>query len=201
MSRQFNYIENLWNKTTKKSSHHVWDNTIQGKDVPAETIKLLADKLQFFPEEKIELLYSNDMIFKFKKNVLIGVTQYRLFKLEDEEIITIPRTEITKLKHIKNNSVSWDFLQCELGSSSRVRNIGIWSTEACDNFIDYLQKHPGSLVPDAQKVLQQQEEQDVRNQQLGLVQSIDQKQQQGSSDSPGRLLDSPGRLIDEQEGL
>ena len=142
-SRILSYIEGASRNIVEKDTNFVTTNTIEGKSVSGDTVKQLSKTLNFFPDEKIELLYSDNRVFYFNKNVIVGITNYRLFKLEKEEISHLFRSDIQSVRQVKNNVWTWDKIECTVKNDrslkiAEVRTFGIFHSTACAYFVLWL---------------------------------------------------------------
>ncbi len=142
-----NQAKNISNMVSKDKPNYVISNTFDSKNIPEESVKQISQLMNFLAGEKIELLYSDNQQFLFDNNVIIGITNYRLFKFEKDNQFYIFRAEIAKIKHVENNVFSWDKIELVMKDYS-IQTIGIWHPETCKYFIDYLNTNKPADIPD-----------------------------------------------------
>jgi hypothetical protein len=112
-------------------------NTIRGSDVSENSMNVIAKEVKFLPDETLEIIYSNNNVFKYETNVLVGVTNYRFFKLQQNNISSILRSEIVEVNHKHNSIFQWDAVDVKLKSGAS-DSIGIFDKAACAYFCKYL---------------------------------------------------------------
>ena len=93
---------------------YVADNTIGGHQLEPLKKQRIHHLLGLSEGESIEIIYSNNGKFDTDKNVLVGLTNRRIFKIEDEIVSRILISNLVSIRHVENDIFSSDKLHCEL---------------------------------------------------------------------------------------
>ena len=145
MSNDFqNHLQStLHNLNGGNTVYHVCKNTLTGKYIPDEVHERIASQLNTFSDEKVEVLWTQSGGFE-KDTVFVGITNYRVFKIENSKISNVWRSEIAlqpsgipAVHHISRNVFRWDDMEFVLTNFSKV-SISIYHKNAVAFFVDYL---------------------------------------------------------------
>ncbi len=134
-----NYFKSIKNNLISSHENDMTDNTISGSDLDTNMTNRLNEILIFLPFEKIEIIYSDTNKFDvddIDHTVLVGITNYRIFKLEGSDITSVFRNIIQSITHQKNGILRWDKIECHLKDG--IETFGIFHRNACAYFCEYL---------------------------------------------------------------
>ena len=117
--------------------HRICDNTISGLDCRQREIKLISELVQFESDESIEMLWLHsdkfEEYFTIEKNTMVGLTNYRIFKLENGNLDFNFYSDVKAAKHVKNGLFKWDKVSLEL-FNGKEETYGIYHSNACEYF-------------------------------------------------------------------
>jgi len=121
-------------------------NTITNDQLKNHEIKMLLTLINANPLEKIDFLYMFDIVHKeetinISKNILVGITNYRIFKSEKGNCFSFLRSEINSIEHKSNGIFSWDMLNFKFKNGT-TNNIGIYHSDVCKFYTNYLSNNP-----------------------------------------------------------
>lgn len=126
-----------------KNISYTATNTIRGEDVSQAdqiTISILFD---FTLDEKILILY-NDNSFNMSNvsfnNTVVGLTNYRIFKVENGMVWCTYIKDIVSVKYINKGLFYWNKLICET-KAHEIIGYGIYYSDTCKYFCDYIRKY------------------------------------------------------------
>lgn len=136
-------IAKLAGKALASKYAKVSECTIDGSKIPSEINEKFIERLKFYPDEKIEILYMENDAFEkminLNNGVIVGITNYRIFKLENKHTWMNYLKDIATIKHIKNNIFSWDKINCLLHNGKN-ETYGVFHKKACGYLCGYLAK-------------------------------------------------------------
>src|ERR1700744_1484957 len=116
-------------------------NTIRGDNLRGSEINMLAKAVNFLPNEKLEIIYlSNDEFeptFTIENNIIVGITNFRIFKLEHGGLDSLLLNKISNVSYQKNGMFRWDKIVCRT-TKLKVETFGIFNSETCQYFCNYL---------------------------------------------------------------
>jgi hypothetical protein len=141
-----NYFEDIGNKMfVPQDKHYVAENIIIGASLNFKELNSITKNIKFTENEKIEVLYSNNDSFEYKKNILVGITNFRIFKLENNNISYIDKNNIVSIRYRYNGIFRWDKIECKL-RNGEFDTIGVFHSNACRYLCNYL-NHKKSQTP------------------------------------------------------
>ncbi len=114
--------------------------------VPANTVDTISQICKFYADEQIELLYSNSDEFEYNNNVLVGITNYRIFHLEKDNMTSVFRYEILNYKHTSMGIFKHDLLECVIRKDGSIRSICIYHVDTCKYFCEYLKNTKNKFI-------------------------------------------------------
>jgi hypothetical protein len=150
MFKLFDHVANTVTKSMNNALYcgtgyqrlfRVTNNTVSGNYVSHNNQAILSEAVNYFDGEKIELLYLYDDGFDqdidLSSAILIGITNYRIFKIDKGVKTYTLRKNIINIRHVKRGVFVWDSLQCKTDIGIVV-TYGIYHTTACDYFCNHL---------------------------------------------------------------
>ena len=132
------HLQDLVHRVKPSKALFIADNTIVATELTDAELASITKALPLLPQEHIEVVYSNSGDFTFQGNVIVGISNFRFFKLERDNCTTILRKEIAAVKHIQNGTFEWDKVECIL-KSYKTDTIGVFHKKACAYLCNYLQ--------------------------------------------------------------
>ena len=115
--------------------------TILGKYLDDEKTEDIEQIINFDEEEKIELIYKvggfDDDDYEVIQSTIVGITNKRIFRIEDGEILKHYFSQIESCKHEKKNIFRWDQLVITTKKHTNVK-YGIYFSETAKYFNKYL---------------------------------------------------------------
>lgn len=130
------------NGSVKRIATH----TINGKELRMKETSLISGYLHFLPDERIKIIYlhSNNFFpeFTLEGNIIVGVTNYRVFKIEKNNGDSVLLKDIDKVKMEENGFFRWDNIVCLLKNGEK-KKIGIYYNSTCEYFCNYITKSLG----------------------------------------------------------
>ncbi|AYV79488.1 MAG: hypothetical protein Faunusvirus17_7 [Faunusvirus sp.] len=156
----------LSQKDTRK---RIAPSMLSGEQLTSDEIKQIDKIVKLLKFEKIELLYLYGDKFNalnMSTDIVVGVTNYRIFKIENAEIVSSAnRKDIVTARHQKNGMFKWDKVVVFLSvikktqDQSYVANLlntsdpatngnptfetfGIYDSSACEFVCNYIETHP-----------------------------------------------------------
>ena len=151
MSDLGGHISSFWKNANKDlKGSEVFDkhakvvtNTISNKHLNPHYVTTVKEIYKDFGEdEKIELIWSNNGEFAYDaENVLVGITNYRIFSLEKGNPRTVFRGAVNSYDHVKRGAWRWDELECTMKDGTK-ESILIYHKVVCAHFCEYLASNP-----------------------------------------------------------
>ncbi|CAK7995046.1 Hypothetical protein POVR1_LOCUS564 [uncultured virus] len=111
------------------------------KNLKAHDVKFISSAAKLQPGEILEIVYLNQahnfdhMTFN---DIIVGITNLRVFKIQDVNIVEILLTDIISIAH-EHNIICWDNMICQLTSGKSI-SIGIYSAACCRYMITYIEE-------------------------------------------------------------
>jgi len=137
MSQQLNSSTN----TSTSRLNRITECTINSIDLRGREIEMIGKALLFQSDEKLEILYSrNDNFeeyFGLDNNILVGVTNKRVFKMENASNESIFLNDISSCSHQKNSWYKWDKIEMKLKDGT-VDTLGIHSSDTTRYFVNFI---------------------------------------------------------------
>jgi hypothetical protein len=134
-------VKKIPDNILNRENNQISINTINGDNLYYSESKQLADIIKFKERENIKVLYVYGGNFKTKINILketiIGVTNERIFKLENGKKDYVFINDILSVTHVKNGFFSWDKIECQL-KNNNTNTFGIYHSKSCEYFCNYL---------------------------------------------------------------
>jgi hypothetical protein len=121
----------------------VVEYTVKGKYLRPSTIESLKKYIKFEEDEQVKLLYVADNNFEslnIQNNIVVGLTNIRLFKIQNNKLDFVLIKDIKNIRHEENSIFSWDKIICEL-KNGKIETFGIYYYESCKYFTDYINIH------------------------------------------------------------
>ena len=99
--------------------------------------KNILNFLEFHQNEKIELLYSYYSTYSIKNDIMVGITNKRIFKIDKGVKRFTNMNSIKTAKHIKKWLFFWDKIEC-MTTDEKIETYGIFHALDCNYFCNYL---------------------------------------------------------------
>lgn len=112
-------------------------STINIDELYADEINMLQKELKIIGNEKIHIIYSNndfEPILHIIDNIIVGLTNKRIFKLEKGGVWSTYFIDIDTIEHQKNNIFTWDTIICNTYDKSQY-TYGVYYSDACKYMI------------------------------------------------------------------
>ena len=89
----------------------VADHTISGLDLRTRELREFASTLRFYADEQLLYLYWDkeefEKYFHVNQGVFVGLTNYRIFKVEGSSVDSVELRNIASVNHQKNGMFHW----------------------------------------------------------------------------------------------
>lgn len=110
--------------------------------IDKNVLTLIKNYIDIKDNEKILFVYfylDGDFMepIKFHKNIVVGITDKRIFKIEKGNISMVNIHEIVDISHQKNGIFRWDKVACVM-KNGNVKTFGMYHANACKFFIEHL---------------------------------------------------------------
>ena len=119
----------------------ICDCTVLGSDLRPKEVVMIRDFVKFKSDEKIESLYLDndefDRGFYIPGNIIVGLTNYQIFKIENAALSSALIKDIKSLYHEKNSIFKWDKIVVRL-KDGRTETFGIYYEKTCAYFANHL---------------------------------------------------------------
>lgn len=140
MFKFFDSVNKIFTSTFKgKNKKFICENTIKGTQISDLMQNKILLKISAVANEKLDIIYSYHNNFNDinQNDIFIGISNYRLFKLEKNYIQSVNISEIDDVNHKQNNIFRWDFIECQMGDK-RIESFSIFHKTTCAYFCGYL---------------------------------------------------------------
>jgi hypothetical protein len=128
--------------------NHIVSDTVSGLDLRIREIQVIENIIKFKENEKIEILFmfggGFEKHFDINMKNIVGITNERIFKLENGIVKYAMFNEINKVNHIKKNIFRWDQIVCEMKNGKNIE-FGIYHRDTAKHFTNYLKMKLGQL--------------------------------------------------------
>lgn len=121
----------------QKAIERTAECTIKGFDLNTEDRVKLMSHVGAADEEKLLFLYrvkdsfeKTRLVLGDNAEVLVGLTNKRIFKTEKNSISTVILDDVVSVDHIKNNFLHWDKIECRL-QDGRTETFGVFHKNSC----------------------------------------------------------------------
>ena len=122
----------------------VVESIVDGKYVNKTVSRILSQRFKFKkPLEEIEYLYAYGNSHEdtnVDDNVYVGITNYRIFKLDQGEQSQVFRKDVISVKYVEGGIFRFDKILLELQDADVT--IGIYESSSCKFFCSYLSVTP-----------------------------------------------------------
>lgn len=135
-------IQEQINNNIKKYSHLV-TNTVKGYELKKTEADAINNLVELMDNEQILLLYrdgSFDTHDILCGTIIVGLTNFRIFKIENGLAWSTFMENIKSVKHEQNGIFYWDKLICTTKTGA-VNTYGIYYNDTCKYFCDYMRKY------------------------------------------------------------
>src|SRR5271154_3988456 len=100
-------------------------STISGLDIRRREHEMIGNAVAFESNEKIEILYMRDKCFEqyytLDKNLFVGVTNRRIFQIDNGKVSFTLLKDIDYCEHEKHNIFLNDYVVCHLKNGSVIK--------------------------------------------------------------------------------
>lgn len=121
----------------------VAEDTISGLDLKVREVNMISEIVHFLPSESIQIIYLSggnfEPTFKIEGNTIVGVTNFRIFKIEKSNVDSVMIKDILKVTHEKNGLLRWDKVVCTT-TNGKTETFGIFYSKTCEYFCNHLIK-------------------------------------------------------------
>ena len=111
-------------------------------------IRFLREHINFLDGEQIIMIYSYnnafDPLINVNNDTLVGITNLRIFKLENGVFWATNLCNIKQIIHVENGWFRWDKIECICNDDS-IETYGIYEKITCAYFVKYLKNAVTSL--------------------------------------------------------
>ena len=123
------------------NTKRITTNTVLGKGLKENVRHAIEQTINVEEGEVIEIVYiyndTFDEKFDIVKDIIVGVTNYRIFKIEDGRYDAQKINEIISIAHEKNGIFRWDKIICLL-KKNKQNTFGIYHGDVCGYFCNYI---------------------------------------------------------------
>jgi len=113
-----------------------YDNIIHANYIGVNESSEINKIISFAPDENLIMIYFYNGR-KISGNVLVGITNVRLFKIEKNKFDAVNLSNIKQVNHRKNDIFRWDKIECKL-HNNKVETFGVYHKKACGKLCEYL---------------------------------------------------------------
>jgi hypothetical protein len=154
---QFKYQSlSHYNFTNFTNRVYIAHNTIEADYLFVKELNILKTYVGFDNDEILIMIYSNnnfDPSLEICGNIIVGLTNLRIFKLEKGVIHSTYYQDIKNVYHVKNNIFTWDKIICVLKKIRKegepeikdekfkhdnVQSYGVYYSDACECMCKYI---------------------------------------------------------------
>lgn len=116
-------------------------NTALGENLKDNVKGAIEKTIGIVKNEKLEVVYiyndTFDVGFDIVNNVIVGLTNFRIFKIEKGDVSYQKLNETINVEHEKNGIFRWDKVVCNL-SGGKKETFGIYHADVCKYFCNYI---------------------------------------------------------------
>lgn len=116
-------------------------NTVLGENLKPNVKGAIEKTINLIEAEKLEVVYiyndTFDSGFDIVNNTIVGISNFRIFKIEDGKADTQNLFEIVGVEHQKNGLFRWDKVICHL-LKGKQNTFGIYHGDVCKYFCSYI---------------------------------------------------------------
>lgn len=129
---------------TIKVTPKITTNTVLSYDLPSNIDGIIKKTLGLdeSTSEKLDIVYiysgNFDENFDITKEIIVGFTSSRIFKIQDAKVDSQFISNIIKVSHQKNGMFRWDKVEVVLRTGGS-DTFGIWHSDVCKYFCTYLE--------------------------------------------------------------
>ena len=124
---------------------YVAHNTVTISELFMKEIQIIHDIIKSNDDEIVQMIWSHDSIgsnLKIEKNIIVGITNLRIFKLEKGNVFTTEFKNIKSVHVEKNGIFRWDKIVCKL-VDGKCETYGIYNGDACEHICYNMKKYLG----------------------------------------------------------
>src|ERR1700690_1295031 len=134
----FKTIDSDGKETKKiKVTPKITTKTPLGDDLPKNVSGIINKTINPVTDETLDIVYiysgNFDEGFDITKDIIVGLTSNRIFKIEEAKVESHFISNITKVSHQKNGMFRWDKVEVSLRNGG-YDTFGIWHSEVCKYF-------------------------------------------------------------------
>jgi len=129
---------------------------VSGTELTPLIIKKFADKIRFYKNEIIRMVYNYnddyDYGINFENNTIVVITNYRIFEIKNNESWFILRKDIKHIKLITKDVFSRDIIECRTAKDHAPVNFDIYNEDSARVFFNYIKATKFDDLPYQQPV-------------------------------------------------
>lgn len=123
---------------------YVASNMVKACDLFVKEKETLDIILGLIEGEILEEVYSYGgfyPILKIRNNIIVGITNLRIFKLEKGIVSVLRYRDVVSVKHERNGLFRWDKVVCQLcGEGGEFDTFGVYHGDACARICNHMLK-------------------------------------------------------------
>lgn len=124
------------------NTKRITDNVALGENLKDNVRGAIEKTINIQENEKLEIVYIYNDTFDIKFNIvtdtIVGITNLRIFKIENARCDSQNLHDIVGVEHQKNGMFRWDKVICYLAKSGQQNTFGIYHADVCKYFCSYI---------------------------------------------------------------
>lgn len=124
-------------------------NTALAQYLKNDIREAIEKTIHLYDGEMLEIIYiydgTFDHNFNIARDIIVGISNYRIFKIEDGKCNSRRLDEMTHVEHQKNGLFKWDKIVCYLSKYKResanqqeIDTFGIYHSDVCKYYCNYI---------------------------------------------------------------